>query len=113
MRLWYLSYTCRRPAKAQASLRIRAVSPEPSLFARMKYGKRQRVRPKIRDLAPLDELAQIFSCLRCFGYNTSVLQKRVLKKHSMFGHSNMIVFLKGQNIQKESRVYLYVTWMYV
>ena len=30
MRLWYLSH--RRPAKAQASLRIRAVLPEPSLF---------------------------------------------------------------------------------
>ena len=33
MRLWYLSH--RRPAKAQASLRIRTVSPEPSLFAHM------------------------------------------------------------------------------
>ena len=32
-RLWYLSH--RRPAKAQASLRIRAVSPEPLLFARI------------------------------------------------------------------------------
>ena len=31
MRLWYLSH--RRPAKAQASLRIRSVLPEPSLFA--------------------------------------------------------------------------------
>ena len=31
MRLWYLSH--RQPAKAQASLRICAVSPEPSLFA--------------------------------------------------------------------------------
>ena len=30
MRLWYLSH--KRPAKAQESLRIRAVSPEPSLF---------------------------------------------------------------------------------
>ena len=30
----------RRPAKAQANLRIRAVSPEPSLFAHMKYGSR-------------------------------------------------------------------------
>ena len=30
MRLWYLLH--RRPAKAQASLRIRAVSQEPSLF---------------------------------------------------------------------------------
>ena len=48
MRLWYLSY--RRPAKAQASLRIRAVSPEPSLFAYIKYGStcRRMVRLKIR-----------------------------------------------------------------
>ena len=52
MRLWCLSH--RRPAKAQASLRIRAVSPEPSLFAHMKHGSRRRVRPKIRHLAPLD-----------------------------------------------------------
>ena len=44
MRLWYLSH--RRPAKAQASLRIRAVSPEPSLFAHMTYGRKRRVRPK-------------------------------------------------------------------
>ena len=36
MRLWYLSN--RRQAKAQATLRIRAVSPEPSLFAHMNYG---------------------------------------------------------------------------
>ena len=52
MRLWYLSQ--RRPVKAQASLCIRAVSPQPSLFAHLKYGSRQRVRPKIRHLAPLD-----------------------------------------------------------
>ena len=52
MRLWYLSH--RRPAKAQASLRIRAVSPEPSLFAHIKYGSRRRIRIKIRHLAPLD-----------------------------------------------------------
>ena len=52
MRLWYLSY--RRPAKAQASLRIRAVSPEPSLFAQLKYWNRRRVQPQIRHLAPLD-----------------------------------------------------------
>ena len=48
MRLFYLSH--RRPAKAQASLRICAVSPEPSLFAHIKYGSRWRVRPKIRHL---------------------------------------------------------------
>ena len=58
MRLWYLSY--RRPAKAQASLRICAVSPEPSLFANMKYGIRWRGRAKIRHLAPLDGCACTF-----------------------------------------------------
>ena len=55
MRFWYLSH--RWPAKAQASLRIRAVSLEPSLFAHMKYGSRRRVWPKIRHLAPLDGCA--------------------------------------------------------
>ena len=49
-----------RPAKAQASLRIRAISPEPSLFAHMKYGSRRRVRPKIRHQAPLDSCACVF-----------------------------------------------------
>ena len=51
MRLWYLSH--RRPVRAQASLLTRAVSPEPSLFARMKYGSRRMVRPNLRHLAPL------------------------------------------------------------
>ena len=52
MRFWYLSH--KRPAKAQASLRIHAVSPEPLLSAHMKYGSRQGVQPKMRHLAPLD-----------------------------------------------------------
>ena len=30
------------------------VSPEPSLFAHMKYGNRRRIRPKIRHLRPLN-----------------------------------------------------------
>ena len=58
MRLWYLSH--RRPAKAHASLRICAVLPEPSLFAHMNYGGRQRVRPKSRHLAPLYGCACVF-----------------------------------------------------
>ena len=64
MRSWYLSH--RRPAKAQASMRIRAVSPEPSLFAHMKYGSRRRVRPKIRHLAPLDGCACAFEDEKCY-----------------------------------------------
>ena len=50
IRWWYLSH--RRPAKPQTSLRIWAVSPEPSLFADMQYGSSRRVRPKIGHLAP-------------------------------------------------------------
>ena len=45
MRLWYFSHG--RPAKAQVKLRIRSVTPEPLLFAHMKYGRRKKVRPKI------------------------------------------------------------------
>ena len=37
----------RQPAKAQMSLRIRTVSPEPSLFTHIKYGSRRRIRPNI------------------------------------------------------------------
>ena len=49
MRLWYILQ--RRPAKDQASLRIRADSPEPLLFAYMKYGSRRRLRPELRWMA--------------------------------------------------------------
>ena len=58
MRLWYLSH--RRPAKAQASLCIRAVSPEPSLFAHTKFERRRSFQRKIRHLAPLDVCACAF-----------------------------------------------------
>ena len=58
MRLWYLSH--KRPVNGQASLRIHLVSPEPSLFAHIKYGNRWRLRPKIRHLAPLDGCACAF-----------------------------------------------------
>ena len=51
MGLWYLSH--RRPAKAQESLRISAVSTEPLPFAHMKYERTQRIQQKIRHLTPL------------------------------------------------------------
>ena len=43
-----------RAAKVQASLRIRAVSPEPSLLAHMGGGSRGTFGQKARSLAPLD-----------------------------------------------------------
>ena len=51
-RIWYLSPM--RAAKVQASLRIRAVPPEPSLLAHTSRGSRGTFRQKARSLAPLN-----------------------------------------------------------
>ena len=51
-RIWYLSPM--RAAKVQASLRIRAVSPEPSLLAHTSSASRGTFRQKARSLAPLN-----------------------------------------------------------
>ena len=51
-RIWYLSPI--RAAKVLASLRIRAVSPEPSLLAHTSSESRGTFRQKARSLAPLN-----------------------------------------------------------
>ena len=51
-RIWYLSLM--RAAKVQASLRIRAVSPEPPLLAHASSETRGTFRQKTRSLAPLN-----------------------------------------------------------
>ena len=51
-RIWYLSLM--RAAKVQASLRIRAVSPEPPLLAHTSSESRGTIRQKARSLAPLN-----------------------------------------------------------
>ena len=51
-RIWYLSPM--RAAKVQASLRIHAVSPEPSLLAHTSSESRGTFRQKTRSLAPLN-----------------------------------------------------------
>ena len=51
-RIWYLLPM--RPAKVQASLRIRAVSPEPPLLAHKSSESRGTFRQKARSLAPLN-----------------------------------------------------------
>ena len=51
-RTWYLSPM--QAAKVQASLRIRAVSPEPSLLAHTSSESRGTFRQKARSLAPLN-----------------------------------------------------------
>ena len=54
-RNWYLSPM--RAAKVQVSLRIRAVSPEPSLLAHTSSESRGTFRQKARSLAPLNDWA--------------------------------------------------------
>ena len=51
-RIWYLSHM--RAAKVQASLRIRAVSPEPSQLAHTSSESRGTFRQKARSIAPLN-----------------------------------------------------------
>ena len=51
-RIWYLSPM--RAAKVQASLRIRAVTPEPSLLAHTSSESRGTFKQKARSLAPLN-----------------------------------------------------------
>ena len=51
-RIWYLSPV--RAAKVQASLRIRAVSPEPPLLAHINSDSRKTFGQKARSLAPLN-----------------------------------------------------------
>ena len=51
-RIWYLSPM--RAAKVQASLRIRAVSPEPPLLAHISSKSRGTFKQKARSLAPLN-----------------------------------------------------------
>ena len=51
-RIWYLLPM--RAAKVQASLRIRAISPEPSLLAHTSTESREPFRHKARSLAPLN-----------------------------------------------------------
>ena len=53
-RIWYLSPMPMRAAKVQASLRIRAVSPEPPLLAHTSSESRGTFRQKARSLAPLN-----------------------------------------------------------
>ena len=60
-RIWYLSPI--RAAKVQASLRIRAVSPEPSLLSHTSSESSRAVRQKDRSLAPLNGWACAFKNL--------------------------------------------------
>ena len=69
-----------RAAKIQASLRIRAVSPEPPLLAYTSSGSRGTVRRKARSLAPLNGWA----CAVIICHNGMLEDKNSLDSAQMF-----------------------------
>ena len=87
-RIWYLSPM--RAAKVQASLRIRAVSPEPPLLAHTSSESRGTFRQKTRSLAPLNGWA----CA------VKVCHDGMLEDTNSLGGAHMIHFtvVRGHNI---------------
>ena len=71
-----------------------AGSPEPSLFAHMKYGSRRRVRPKIKHLAALDDCACAFEEWVYGG-------RKVPKSHEM------AQFIKAHRPHKNNSLFLW------
>ena len=123
-RIWYLSPM--RAAKVQASLRIRAVSPEPSLLAHTSSESRGTFRQKARSPAPLNGWAcavkichdgmledtnslggahmqfwilhHFFPVLSIFDYIYSLLQNVVLAGYTVFSMSVIPWFRNSVNI---------------
>ena len=60
-RIWHLLH--RRAVKSQTSLRMRTVSPEPTLHVDTKYGSRGRLRPNSSPLASLDTSVGFIVCI--------------------------------------------------
>ena len=86
-----------RAAKVQASLRIRAVSPEPSLLAHTSSESRGTFRQKARSLAPLNGWAcAVKICHDGMLEDTNsldgahLLNKFDLKQHLIILHTNIV-----------------------
>ena len=109
MRLWYLPD--RRRAKAQASLHICAVSPEPSLFAHMMYGSRWRVRRNMRPLAPLDGCACAFDEWVYGGCTIISWDGANLFYFQVVSHCELGI--SSPNFSSISRLYHIVSWGFV
>ena len=90
-RIWYLSPM--RAAKVQASLRIRAVSPEPPLLAHTSSGSRGTVRQKARSLAPLNGWAcAVEICHDGMLEDTNSLDGAQIKCQRR--HTGMLIFIQ-------------------
>ena len=80
-----------RAAKVQASLRIRAVSPEPPLLAHTNTESRGTFRQKARSLAPLNGLAcAVKICHDGMLENTNSLDGAQLLRDNVFEYLNLL-----------------------
>ena len=92
-RIWYLSPM--RAAKVQVSLRIRAVSPEPSLLAHTSSESRGTFRQKARSVAPLNGWAcAVEICHDGMLEDTNSLDGAQLKLHVLEPKQNHVNFYK-------------------
>ena len=91
-RIWYLSPM--RAVKVQASLRIRAVSPEPSLLAHTSSESRGTFRQKARSLAPLNGWAcPVEICHDGMLEDTNLLAKNWCFLLARFAHYTLVILL--------------------
>ena len=90
-RIWYLSPM--RAAKVQASLRIRAVSPEPPLLANASSQSRGTFRQKARSLDPLNGWAcAVKICHDGMLEDTNSLDGAHMYKSEKFGDSKICCY---------------------
>ena len=82
-----------RAAKVQASLRIRAVSPEPSLLAHTSSESRGTFRQKARSLAPLNGWA----CAIKICHDGMLIKKKTINYYWFKFHFSLTITLKKQS----------------
>ena len=89
-----------RAAKVQASLRIRAVSPEPSLLAHTNSASRGTFRQKARSLAPLNGWACAVKICRdgMFEDTNSLDGAHINDSKSNLGEKNRRIYVTNLNI---------------
>ena len=110
-RICYLSPM--RAAKVQASLRIRAVSPEPSLLAHTSSESRGTFRQKARSLAPLNGWAcAVEICHDGMLEDTNSLDAAHVK-YEMKRMWNQFSFIPIQSILVMKRCFFYYKWAFI
>ena len=104
-RIWYISPM--RAAKVQASLRIRAVSPEPSMLTHTSSESRGTFRQKARSLAPLSGWAcAVKICHDAMFEDTNSLDGAQMKNWELL----FVVNIKKKIIKSEVLLFAKFSW---